>query len=68
MIAHDEVLKIVKICDQTHQQIRESDEDYHAQIREMSKHRSLALDADLARAQKIITSIRRDLEKAREET
>lgn len=68
MSAQDEILKIVSICDDVRQQIKELGEDYQSQIREMSKLSSLGLDADLARAQRIIIIIRRDLEKAREET
>lgn len=68
MSAQDEILKIVSTCDDVRQQIKELGEDYQSQIREMSQLSSLGLDADLARAQRIITMIRRDLEKAREET
>lgn len=68
MSALDEILKIVSTCDEVHQQIRELGEDYQSSIREMSNLSSLGLDADLARATRVITLIRRDLEKAREET
>lgn len=68
MSAQNEILKIVSTCDDVRQKIKELGGDYQSQIREMSKLPSLRLDADLARAQRIIIQIRRDLEKAREET
>ena len=68
MDAFNEIYQAVKGFDELHQRIREFDEMYHGQLKELSKFSSKGLDADLARAQRIITTIRRDLEKAREET
>ena len=68
MIASDEILKIVRASDDVQQTFEDSKGDYQTQIREMSRLSSLSLDADLARAQRVIVKIRRDLEKAREET
>lgn len=68
MDAFNEIYQAVKGFDELHQRIREFDEMYHGQLKELSKFSSMSLDADLARAQRIITTIRRDLEKAREET
>ena len=61
----DEIQAAVKAFDDLHEKIREFNELYQAQISYMSKSTSLGYDADLARVQRIIISIRRDLEKAR---
>ena len=64
----EDIQKVIKSFDDLHQELKEYTEDYAVEIKEMSKLSSLGLDADLARAQRIIIQIRRDLEKAREET
>ena len=64
----ENIQKAIKSFDDLHQELKEYTEDYAVEIKGMSKLSSLGLDADLARAQRVIILIRRDLEKAREET
>ena len=64
----EDIQKAIKSFDDLHQELKEYTEDYAVEIKEMSELSSLGIDADLARAQRIIIQIRRDLEKAREET